>query len=292
MPKKNIDLKDPLLLENYYTFTLPNKNELFSYDKSKFCLIEYINMYAELKNIYRSYLATKILTSSFNVKLLLESKAIADSLQQLVDIIIENTKEGLNKMYYANIEHFVVVFKEFLGMDMRAVLGACRKHLVIHRCIELLENPLIHQFLIFIMTLAECDPDNENALAHELVKTGTFKSLCEVISLSRKPPEQDIDLLKELMADNLLLNNPSFQSSPAKKPCTETYALSVFEVLFSLVMVFMDQHNRASQGTLKHSCEKHDVFLEYLFKGDAVLMNALFVVGLGVMVGIYGEAEG
>lgn len=292
MPKKNIDLKDPLLLENYYTFTLPNKNELFSYDKSKFCLIEYINMYAELKNIYRSYLVTKILISPFNVRLFLESKAIANNLHELVDIIIENTKEGLNKMYYANIEHFVVVFKEFLAMDMRAVLGACRKHLVVHRCIELLENPLIHQFLIFIMTLPNCDADNEVALAHELVKTGALKSLCEVISLARKPPEQDIELLRELMADNLLLSNPSFQNAPAKKPCTETYALAVFEVLFSLVMVFMDQHNRAVQGTLKHSCEKHDIFLEHLFKGDSMLMNALFVVGVDVIVGVHGKAEG
>jgi len=280
-------MKDPLLLKNYYTFTLPSKNELFSYNESKFCLIEYINMYAELKNIYRSYLVVKMLTEPANIRLFLKTPAIANSQQQLIEIIIENIKEALTKSYYSNVEHFLVVFKTFLAIDTRAVLRMCRKYLIINKCIDLLENPLIYQFLIFMMVLPECDPENENAMAREIIKTGVLKLLCEAIYLTRKPPEQNIDYIRGLMDENLLMGNLFSQSTKQKKQCTEVYALSVFEVLFSLVMVFMDQHNRAVQGSLDHLCEKHDIFLEYLFKEDSIFMNSLFIVFVDYNLGIY-----
>jgi hypothetical protein len=248
-------------------------------------------MYAELKNVYRSYLVVKILTEPSNIKLFLETPAIADSQQQLIEIVIENTKEALTKSYYSNIEHFLAVFRTFLAINTRTVLRMCRKYLIINKCIDLLENTLIHQFLISIMTLSVCDPENENAMAKEIIKAGVLKSLCEVICLTRKPPEQDIDYIRGLMANNLLMGNLSFQNSGQKKQCTEVYALSVFEVLFSLVMVFMDQHNRAMQGNLDHSCEKHDIYLEYLFKEDSIFVNSLFTVLLVYNLGIHRKAK-
>ena len=98
------------------------------------------------------------------------------------------------------------------------------------------------------------------------------------------------DSIKGLLGDRLL--NMRSLNSGFKTTCTEVYAIAVFDILYSLVSVFIDEHNRTIEGGSGHFCDKHDIFLDFLFGGDSLLLSTFFSVSLfSIVIDIYGKAK-
>ena len=120
---------------------------------------------------------------------------------------------------------------------------------------DVIENPKIHNFGIYIMSLPRCDHETEGERAHDILKSGVLKSLCDSIILTRKMYFHENDSIKGLLGDRLL--NMRSLNSGFKTTCTEVYAIAVFDILYSLVSVFIDEHNRTIEVGSGHFCDTH-----------------------------------
>jgi len=267
-------------LQNYNNYTLPGKNELFSYEAHKLCQLEYINMHVELKNIYRAFLATKILTLPENIELLFKNQKPPIDLCELMDKIIDITKDALKKSSYANIEHFLEILYTLIKLDLKFALKNMRKHNILYRCGEVIENPVVQKFVIFLLLHIACEPEQEIPFIQECIKSGIFKIMCNAVSINRKPPEIEVDSLQKTGYESpeMLQAVASVTLTASEMSVTENAAICSLDLLYILSTAFMDCTNQILNEDFCHKCNKHDLFLDYFFGGDCMLLNAFFSV--------------
>ncbi len=280
MPKSELNLSDPLLMENYSSYTLPSKNDMFAYEAGRLNQIDYLNLYAELKNIYRSYLSAKILTAPANLQAILT--AFPNKLE-FFDLVIGGAKDALKKQSYANVEHFLAVMYCFLAYNHKLVLECCKVHNIMKMCGDVLDNHSVHKFIIRVLLPEDCDEETEMELAKETIRGGFFRTLATVVSLTRKALDFDtVETYRKAGFDNPLVTQTSSFSGVAlnDNSCTETYALAALNVLYGVVTGFMDvATSRAeSYSEYRHTCMKHEAFLDYFFDEEGLFFNSVFSV--------------
>lgn len=240
-------------------------------------------MYPELKNIYRSYIVTLIFTNTENMKSIL---SIFHTPKEYLDVVLSSAKEALQKANSANMEHFLSIFYFFFTYDFQLTLECCLQQNILKLCVEVVENDLIHKFIETLIFPPFCDEEIEASMAMAAIKSNFFKTLCDVIALTRRIS----DLL--YAESKILLGDTSGSTPMAVSPnngmlppttnttCTEYCALSSLNLLFSICLSCVDSYlaTKESYPHFQHDCEKHVILLDYFFEDECILLNCLFTV--------------
>jgi len=285
MSKVNLDLNDPILFANYKSFTIPAKNDLFSFDFSRFNQIDYINLHGELRAIFRSYIAIKVITDPKNSKLIIDSGIKP---QFIIETCIEEAKDAIKKSSGANVEHFLVLMNYCLKLNQKITLESLIKYDVLKMCSDIIENQLIQKFISGILFPAECDIETELAIMKNAKSSGLFKILTNVVAFTRKAMDFDaVEAYHKAAMENQLATHTSQSDSHlsltiAETACNEQYALAAFDTLFWTVAQLIDGKcaDREGYHAYKHtaSCYAKDIFLEYLFGDELDIFNCFFAV--------------
>mmetsp|Transcript_39881 Transcript_39881/g.38432 ORF Transcript_39881/g.38432 Transcript_39881/m.38432 type:complete len:114 (+) Transcript_39881:106-447(+) len=101
-------MNDPAIFLDFREYNLKNSNNYYLYSPNKLNSIDYVNDHIELKNIYRSYIAFRILTAKDNLKLILSF--YVNSLERIVTVL----KDAMEVKNNACLEHFILLLKALI----------------------------------------------------------------------------------------------------------------------------------------------------------------------------------
>ena len=172
-PLGRINMHDETIFSNYKDFNLM--------EKKKFTQLVYINKHFELKNIYRSYAALRILLYKHNLNLILETVPEAFSR------IVVQLKEAFYTKNNACPSHAVILLKALLSFDAEKTLELVQEHQLLVLLLQEIENREVSELLFKLITN---DRDSLSRRLHRqfikhLIESKFLEALLDMQNFSR-----------------------------------------------------------------------------------------------------------